>query len=96
MLANMTVFELIFIQKIKDSQLQDPNLAKIVEHISECLDFRIVEGVLYFRDRLCVRNVDGLKNEIMAEAHNTRYSMHPGNTKMYHNLKNNFWWNNMK
>ena len=45
MLANMTVFEPTFIQKIKDSQLQDPDLAKFVEHISERPDFRILDGV---------------------------------------------------
>ena len=96
MLANMIVAEPTFIQKIKDSQLQDSNLASIVEHISERPDFRIVSGVLYFRDRLCVPNIDELKNEIMTEAHSTRYSIHPGSTKMYHNLKGRFWWNNMK
>ena len=41
-------------------------------------------------------NVDDLKNEIINEAHCTRYSMHPGCTKMYRNLKNRFSWNNMK
>ena len=41
-------------------------------------------------------NVDDLKNEIMTKAHNTRYSMNPRSTKMYHNLKDIFWWNNMK
>ncbi|XXG62704.1 hypothetical protein AAC387_Pa05g1019 [Persea americana] len=96
MLASMIVSEPTFIQKIKDSQLQDPDLAKIVEHISERPDLRVVDGVLYFRDRLCVPNLEDLKNEIMTEAHNTRYSMHPGSTKMYQNLKNRFWWNNMK
>ena len=34
MLANMSVSEPTFIQKIKETQLQDPDLAKIVEHIS--------------------------------------------------------------
>ena len=96
MLANMTVSKPTFIQKIKDSQLQDPDLAKIMEHISERPDFRIVDGVLYFHDRLRVPNVDDLNNEIMDEAHSTRYSMHPGSTKMYHNLKNRFWLNDMK
>ena len=32
----------------------------------------------------------------MAEAHSTKYSMHSGSTKMYHNFKSRFWWNNMK
>ena len=96
MLANMTVSEPTFIQKIKDGQLQDPDLAKVVEHTAERPDFRMVNGVLYFSERLCVPDVDDLKNEIMTEAHNTRYFMHLGSTKMYHNLKNRFWWNNMK
>ena len=83
MLANMTVSEPTFIQKIKDSQLQDPYFAKIVKHISECPDFKVVDGVLYFHDRLCVPNLDDLKTELMTEAHSMRYSMHPGSTKMY-------------
>ena len=76
--------------------MQDPNLAKIMKHISERQDFRIVDGVLYFRDRLCVPNIDDLRNEIMAEAHCTKYSMHAGSINMYQNLKSKFWWNNMK
>ena len=83
MLANMIVFGPTFIRKIKETQLQDPNLAKIMEHISECLDFRIVDGVLYFHDRLCVPKIDDLRTGIMAEAHSTKYSIHPGSTKMY-------------
>ena len=70
MLANMTIFEPIFIQRIKDSQLQDPYLARIMEHIVELSDFKLVNVILYFRDRLCVPNVDDFKNEIMTKAHN--------------------------
>jgi len=32
----------------------------------------------------------------LEEAHNTRYSVHPGGTKMYRDLRQYFWWNNMK
>ncbi|WP_170284062.1 RNase H-like domain-containing protein, partial [Flagellimonas olearia] len=95
-LGHMSVSEPSFIQKIKSSQLQDPELAKISESIADRPDFRIVDGVLYYRDRLCVPNIEDLRNEIMEEAHSTRYSMHPGSTKMYQNLKGRFWWNNMK
>jgi hypothetical protein len=31
-----------------------------------------------------------------AEAHLSRFSIHPGSTKMYQDLKENFWWSNMK
>uniref|UniRef100_A0A2N9G313 RNA-directed DNA polymerase n=1 Tax=Fagus sylvatica TaxID=28930 RepID=A0A2N9G313_FAGSY len=37
-----------------------------------------------------------LKEEILSEAHNTGYTVHPGGTKMYRDLKGTFWWNNMK
>ena len=76
--------------------MQDPELARISEHIAERLDFRIVDGVLYYRDRLCMPNIEDLRNDIMTEAHSTKYSMHPGSTKMYQNLKGRFLWNNMK
>jgi len=32
----------------------------------------------------------------MEEAHNTPYSVHPGGGKLYKDLKENFWWPNMK
>ena len=33
---------------------------------------------------------------ILQEAHNSPYSIHPGNTKMYMDMKERFWWNNLK
>ncbi|XP_070045255.1 uncharacterized protein [Nicotiana tomentosiformis] len=54
------------------------------------------DGTPRYQERLCVPNVDGLLERIMTEAHNSRYSMHPGSTKMYPNLKEIHWWNDMK
>ena len=65
MLANMSMSEPSFIQKIKDNQLQDPEFARILEHIAEHPDFCIVNGVLYYRDRLCIPNIEDLRNGIM-------------------------------
>jgi hypothetical protein len=33
---------------------------------------------------------------ILNEAHTSRYSIHPGSTKMYHDLRQQFWWTRMK
>ena len=33
---------------------------------------------------------------ILQEAHDSLYSIHPGNTKMYLDLKETFWWTGMK
>ena len=54
------------------------------------------DGVLRFENRLCVPNDFALKKEIMEEAHRTQYSMHPGSTKMYRDIRETYWWNNMK
>jgi len=37
-----------------------------------------------------------LKSMILEEGHKSRFSMHPGMTKMYHDLKESFWWSGMK
>jgi hypothetical protein len=46
-----------------------------------------VEGVLWFKDRLVVPRRAALKKKILDEAHTSRYSIHPGSTKMYHDLR---------
>jgi hypothetical protein len=43
-----------------------------------------------------VPNVEDLKQLIMKEAHDSKYSIHPGGTKMYQDLKQRFWWHGMK
>ncbi|XP_070010164.1 uncharacterized protein [Nicotiana sylvestris] len=54
------------------------------------------DGTLRYQGRLCVPNMDGLRERIIAEAHSSRYSMNPCYTKMYHDLKKVYWWNDMK
>jgi hypothetical protein len=54
------------------------------------------KGILWFEDRLVVpKNID-LKKRLLDEAHPSKFSMHPGNTKMYHDLKPMYWWTRLK
>ncbi|WMV37061.1 hypothetical protein MTR67_030446 [Solanum verrucosum] len=46
--------------------------------------------------RLCVPKVDELPERIMEEAHSSKYSIHPGSTKMYRDLREFYWWSSMK
>jgi hypothetical protein len=55
-----------------------------------------VEGTLWFKERLVVPMKAALKKKILEEAHMSRYSIHPGSTKMYHDLRQQFWWTRMK
>jgi hypothetical protein len=54
------------------------------------------EGTLWFKERLVVLKREALKKKILDEAHMSRYSIHPRSTKMYHNLRRQFWWTRMK
>jgi hypothetical protein len=46
-----------------------------------------VEGTLWFKERHVVPKKEALKRKILDEAHVSRYSIHPGSTKMYHDLR---------
>jgi hypothetical protein len=54
------------------------------------------EGTLWFKERLVVPRREALKKKILDEAYTLRYSIHPGSTKMYHDLRQQFWWTRMK
>ena len=45
------------------------------------------DGVLLYQGRLCVPDVGVLRHHILADAHNSRYSIHPGATKMDRDLR---------
>ena len=55
-----------------------------------------VDGGLRFDLRLYVPQVEEVKQSLLDEAHRSRYSIHPGSTKMFKDLKRNFWWPGMK
>jgi hypothetical protein len=54
------------------------------------------KGILWFESRLVVPKNKDLKKKILDEAHLSKFSMHLGSTKMYHDLKPLYWWTRMK
>jgi hypothetical protein len=48
------------------------------------------EGTLWFKERLVVSKKEALKKKILDEAHTLKYSIHPGSTKMDHDLRQQF------
>ncbi|GJR71489.1 putative reverse transcriptase domain-containing protein [Tanacetum coccineum] len=54
------------------------------------------DGGIYFFDRIWIPSVGGVRKLIMDEAHTSRYSIHPGADKMYHDLRDLYWWPGMK
>ena len=87
------------LEKIKVSQFNDQELAKIRDRASNgnIPGFLISkDGVLMHGSRLCVPAINELKRQIMEEANCTPYTVYPGSTKMYCDLRGNFWWSGMK
>ena len=97
-MASLTI-QPTLIEKIKSSQVDDAQIVKIIREVQEGkrIEFNMSnDGVLRFRNRLCVPNDFALKKEIMEEAHRTPYSVHPGSTKMYRDIQETYWWNYLK
>ncbi|WVZ70419.1 hypothetical protein U9M48_019090 [Paspalum notatum var. saurae] len=86
-------------QEIREHQKDDEKLQEIREllKLGKAPHFREDEqGTLWYKNRICVPNVDRIRKLILSEAHDTAYSIHPGSTKMYYDLKERFWWYGMK
>jgi hypothetical protein len=88
-------------ERIATAQLIDEEVQKIKQRLEERFpkyDFfrRDDEGVVLFGQRLVVPQDQDLKKEILDEAHLSKFTIHPGSTKMYRDLRENFWWSNMK
>ncbi|XP_028071568.1 uncharacterized protein LOC114273929 [Camellia sinensis] len=97
LIAAMSVQPTI-IEDIQQKQMTDELLKKICDEldIKPKLRFTIANSVLKFQKRLCIPNDADLKRKILEEAHKSEFAMHPGNTKMYQDLKLVYWRPNMK
>ena len=54
------------------------------------------DGVLTMKDRVCVPDVEDLRKLIIEKTHCSAYIMHPGSTKVYRTIRENYWWSGMK
>ncbi|XP_070005375.1 uncharacterized protein [Nicotiana sylvestris] len=76
--------------QVKALQFEDSHLAKLRDRVQN-EDVKLFaidsEGVLRRHGRLCILMVGDVKQLILEEAHNSRYSIHPGATKMYQDLR---------
>ena len=98
LLASFYVCPLL-VDQIKEGQKQISEMIKLRVEIEggRKPEFQIKhDGVIVRGSRMCVPEIDELKREIMEEAHSSAYSMHLGSTKMYHTLREHYWWKGMK
>lgn len=97
-LANISL-QSTFLDKIRASQLNDPELVLIWDDVvvGRSREFSISDsGMLRYQGNVCLPDDAVLKCEILDECHTTPYSLHPGTTKMYQDVKSLYWWPGMK
>jgi hypothetical protein len=85
--------------EIQKGQLEDVKLKEIRQLIKDNKTSAFSEdsrGTLWLGKRICVPNLKHLKELILREAHDSAYSIDPDSTKMYKDLKTQYWWYGMK
>jgi hypothetical protein len=90
--AESNLYDRIFMAQCNDEGIQLIK-QKLVEGDPKynCLH-RDLKDVVWFEKHLVIPTDQEIKKEIFNEAHLSKFSIHPGSTKMYQGLKENFWW----
>ena len=78
------------------AQLEDKGVQIIKEMLTRKVEkyncFRQdSKGALWFEDHLVVPKDQALRKKILDKAHLSKFSIHPGRNKMYHNLRSLYW-----
>nr|CAH66687.1 OSIGBa0097A15.2 [Oryza sativa] len=87
------------IDQVREAQINDPDIQQIKKNMRRGKAIGFLEdeqGTVWLGERICVPDNKDLKDAILKEAHDTLYSIHPGSTKIYQDLKERFWWASMK
>jgi hypothetical protein len=91
--------ESFLLQDIQKGQLKDEKIQEIKYNIKEEKLLRFTkddQGELWYKGRICVPNVEELKDMILREVQDFAYSIHPRGNKMYQDLKTSYWWYGLK
>jgi hypothetical protein len=73
-------------RKSTEGQIVDAKIQEIRDIITEGRGPEFTEdeqGTVWFKDRICVPDIESLREIILKEAHDSNYSIHPRSTKMY-------------
>ncbi|GJX93426.1 putative reverse transcriptase domain-containing protein, partial [Tanacetum coccineum] len=78
-------------EALKEENVKNENL----RGMDKSLEIR-PDGTRCIKNQSWLPLFGGLRDLIMHESHKSKYSIHPGSDKMYHDLKKLYWWPNMK
>ena len=79
------------LNRVIESQGQDAELVSIRDRVQSGTSDEgwaiHINGSLWYRGRVVVPRSMELREEILKEFHCSRFTVHPGGTKMYHDLR---------
>ncbi|GJR48179.1 reverse transcriptase domain-containing protein [Tanacetum coccineum] len=78
-------------EALKEENVKNENLRGMDKSFEICPD-----GTRCIKNQSWLPLFGGLRDLIMHESHKSKYSIHPGSDKMYHDIKKLYWWPNMK
>ena len=79
------------LSRVIESRGQDVEIVSIMDRVQSGTGDEgwtvHADGSLRYRGRVVVPQLTDLREEILKEFHCSRFAMHPGGTKMYHDLR---------
>ena len=88
------------LNRVIESQCQDAEIVSIRDRIQSGTGDEgwtvHADGSLRYRGRIVVPQLTDLREEILREFHCSRFAVHPGGTKMYQDLRRQYYWSGMK
>ena len=94
------VATLSLLSRVIESQGQDTEIVSIRDWVQSGTGdggwIVHADGSLWYRGRVVLPQLTDLREEILREFHHFRFVVHPGGTKMYQDLRRQYYWIGMK
>ena len=88
------------LSRVIESQWQDAEIVSIRDRVQSGTGDEgwtvHADGSLRYRGQIVVPQLTDLREEILREFHCSRFAVHPGGTKMYQDLRRQYYWSGMK
>ena len=88
------------LSRVIESQWQDAEIVFIRDRVQSSTGDEgwtiHADGSIWYRGQVVVPQSIDLREEILREFHCSRFAVHPGGTKMYQDLRRQYYWSGMK
>ena len=92
------VIQPTLVRQVVETQQQDDESTSFRTRLAngEVIDGWLFDADLGLRFHGCTFVLVASRELVITKFHHSRLAVHPGGTKMYHNLRRQYWWSGMK